>query len=180
MRIRVSEIPREGLDVFSVHGRDRIPRLLEGMDPYPLKAIHLADATLFLSAEGRTVFVNGSFVAEGSALCDRCTDPFTVRLEKEFQGVLVPREESPPGSMKVELSGEDLEIAYHDGEGIEVGDIFWEQVGLSLPVKLLCREDCGGVCPRCGANRDREPCGCPSDVPAGPFGVLGNLLKDRK
>ena len=172
MRIRVSEIPREGLDVFSAYGRDRIPRLLEGMDPYPLKTVRLTEAALFLSAEGRNVFVNGSFSAEGDALCDRCADPFTVRIEKEFQSVLVPREDSPPGSMKVELSGEDLEIAYHDGEAVEVGDIFWEQVGLALPVKLLCREDCGGVCPHCGANRDREPCRCPADATAGPFGVL--------
>ncbi len=180
MYIRVSDIPREGLDVFSVQGRDRIPHMLEEMDPYPLKAVRLTDASLLISEEGRNLFLTGSFAAEGEALCDRCADPFTVRMEREFQTVLVPRDEGPAGSMKMEISGGDLEVAYYDGLGIEVEDVFWEQVAVAIPVKLLCRDDCRGICPHCGANRDREPCGCPDDTAQSPFGVLRKLLDENK
>jgi uncharacterized protein len=45
-------------------------------------------------------------------------------------------------------------------------DVLREQVLLSLPVRTLCKPDCKGLCPRCGANRNLQPCSCdegPSD-----------------
>ena len=39
-------------------------------------------------------------------------------------------------------------------------DSFWQNVALELPSKVLCAEDCKGLCPRCGANRNRTPCAC--------------------
>lgn len=178
--VRVNEIPRAGLDVFAGHGKEAIARLLDGMDPYPLVACRLVAAALTLSVDGRTLCGRGSFVAEGEARCDRCAEPIPVRLEKEFSTILLPREASSAGSMEMELSAEDLEVGFYDGVGIEVSDIFWEQVAVALPVKLLCRDDCRGVCPACGANRNAEPCECAEGPSPGPFGVLRELLGKKE
>jgi uncharacterized protein len=172
----VSEIPGGGLDVFATKGRASIPKILEGMNPSPLMSVELTSAELTLSVEKKDVFAEGSFEAEGEAPCDRCSDPVRVRFGKSFHTILVPPEEEGPKSTgPVELHPEDLEVGYYDGKGIEVNDIFWEQVALELPVKVVCSEDCKGVCLACGANRNREACSCEGQAAPGPFDVLKKL-----
>jgi uncharacterized protein len=178
--IKISEIPREGLDVGASRGKAWISRILEGMDPYPLQTCKLASAGLFLTVEGRNLFAEGSFLAEGKASCDRCTEEFTVTLEKEFSTILVPRDRGPARASNVELHEDDLDIGFYDGAGIDVNDLFWEQVALALPVKLLCAEECKGVCPSCGGNRNRGECGCPEPRAEGPFDILVSLKKEKE
>jgi len=178
--IKISEIHREGLDVVASRGRAWIPRLLEGMDPYPLLTCRLVSAGLVLTLEGRNLFANGSFVAEGEASCDRCTEATSVTLEKEFATILVPRDKGPTGATNVELHENDLDIGFYDGAGVEVNDLFWEQVALALPVKILCSEECRGVCPTCGGNRNRGECNCPEPQAVGPFAALKNLKKEKE
>ncbi len=172
MYIKASEIPRQGLEVTASRGKTWIPRILEGMDPYPLQTCRLLSAGLFLTLEGRDLIASGSFVAEGEASCDRCTEMFKVTLEKGFQTILLPRDRGPSGAANVQLHEEDLEIGFYDGAGVEVADIFWEQVALALPVKLLCSEECRGVCAACGGNRNRGECSCSGNRKTGPFDIL--------
>lgn len=180
MYIKIYEISREGLDVVVGRGKSWIPRILDGMDPYPLRTCRLLSAGLNLTLEGRNVFASGSFEAEGEASCDRCTEGFTVTLEKEFDTILVPRDKGPGGATNVELHEDDLDIGFYDGAGVEVNDLFWEQVALTLPVKLLCSEDCRGVCPMCGGNRNREECGCSEPRAGGSFDILRSMKKEKE
>lgn len=172
MYIRVSEIPRAGLDIVAARGTAWIPKVLQGMSAYPLEAMRLEGATLFLTLVGRTLIAEGSLSAAGEGQCDRCTEPVSVRIDREFRTVLIPAETGTAQTRGKGLHEEDLDIGYYDGAGVEVNDIFWEQVALALPVKVLCREECRGVCPRCGADRNRVACDCPGESPPGPFDVL--------
>jgi len=178
--IRTSEIPREGLDVVASRGKAWIPRLLEGMNSYPLRSCRMLSVTLHLFLEGRDLETSGSFLAEGEGECDRCTEPVALRLEREFQTIYVPADRGPAEAGDLELRVGDLDIAFYDGAGIEVADIFWEQVALSLPAKVLCREDCRGICPQCGADRNRTECGCSGETRQGPFDVLKTLRKEKE
>ncbi len=173
--IRVSEIPRGGLDVVAGRGKTWIPKALEGMNPHPLRSCRLSSAALFLEMSGRDLEVTGSFLAEGEGECDRCAAPVAVRLEKEFRTILIPRARDRSEAGEIELGSRDLEVAFYDGAGIEVEDVFWEQVALALPVKVLCREECRGVCPRCGGDRNRDECPCGPEERDSPFAVLKNL-----
>jgi len=172
--IRVSEIPGGGLDVFAARGRSSIPRMLEGMDPAPLKSCRLVEAELVLTTESGDLWAEGSFAAEGEAPCDRCSEPVDLRFGKAFRELRI-RKERGPVAAPTELHEEDLDVGYYDGKGIEVNDIFWEQVALELPVKVVCSESCRGICPVCGANRNREACACSAGAGQGPFDVLKNL-----
>ena len=175
MYIRVSEIPGGGLDVFASRGKASIPRILEGMDPAPLRELRLVDADLLLTVEGGDVWVEGSFEAQGEGFCDRCSDPVTLRLGKAFQTILTPKSRDRAAAGTVELHEEDLDVGYYDGTGVETNDILWEQVALELPRKVVCSEACRGVCPVCGKNRNLEACSCVAGEAKGPFDILKNL-----
>jgi uncharacterized protein len=43
---------------------------------------------------------------------------------------------------------------------VDLADGFWQNASLEFPTKVLCREDCQGICPTCGANRNQQPCAC--------------------
>ena len=175
MYIRVSEVPGGGLDVFASRGKASIPRVLEGMDPAPLRELHLVDAELLITVESGDVWAEGSFEAQGAGLCDRCSDPVTLRFGKAFRTILTPKSRGPEGAASVQLREDDLDVGYYDGTGVETNDILWEQVALELPLKVVCSEACRGICPVCGKNRNLEACSCVAGDAPGPFEILKNL-----
>ncbi len=66
------------------------------------------------------------------------------------------------------------EITEPDGI-MNLTDAVREDMILALPAKVLCREDCRGVCPRCGQDRNVGSCDCSLDREESPFARLGNL-----
>ena len=77
-----------------------------------------------------------------------------------------------------ELQAEDLNIAVFDGEGIELDDLVREELLLALPVNVLCREDCKGLCPQCGQDLNLGSCECEPEVDA-RLSVLKALLQNE-
>jgi uncharacterized protein len=64
------------------------------------------------------------------------------------------------------ITAPETEIGYYQKDSLSLEDVLREQVLLSLPVRTLCKPDCKGLCPRCGENRNSQPCSCdegPSD-----------------
>ena len=49
-----------------------------------------------------------------------------------------------------------------DGPVVDLAEVAREQVDLALPLRVLCRDDCRGLCPGCGADLNREACRCTS------------------
>jgi uncharacterized protein len=73
------------------------------------------------------------------------------------------------------IGASETEIGYYQEGSLLLEDVLREQVMLSLPARTLCREDCKGLCPRCGANRNSDPCSC-EQAPADPrWSTLGDL-----
>ena len=80
---------------------------------------------------------------------------------------------------EVAISEADTEIGYYEGEGLLLEDVLREQVLLASPVKLVCREDCKGLCPQCGTNLNVETCNCqqPDDSRWAALSELKNKLQ---
>jgi uncharacterized protein len=73
------------------------------------------------------------------------------------------------------LKDDDSEIGFFEGEGLFLADVLREQVLLALPMKVICRSDCRGLCPSCGANLNHEECRCEThatDPRLAPFARL--------
>jgi len=59
-------------------------------------------------------------------------------------------------------------------------DAFWQNAALALPAKVLCAEDCRGLCPRCGANLNRTSCTCAEPAPDTRLAALGRWRPDTR
>jgi len=91
--------------------------------------------------------------------CDRCLEPAEFPIDSNFDLFYRPAVKTDYGE-EVEIDEGEAEIAFYEGGGIELKDVLREFVLLSLPMQRICREDCQGVCPICGLNRNLVNCGC--------------------
>jgi uncharacterized protein len=92
-----------------------------------------------------------------SLLCDRCACRVLWPVDDEFIYRVVT-EESQLSDGEVDEESADLWLA--DGPALDLAEVFQERVFLALPVKVLCAEDCRGLCPGCGADLNQELCRC--------------------
>lgn len=91
--------------------------------------------------------------------CSRCLEAFTIPVDAPFDLLFLPVTENT-GDEEQEVSDDDVGVSYYKEDVIDLGDVMREQFYLALPMKPLCREDCQGLCPVCGKNRNRETCDC--------------------
>jgi uncharacterized protein len=71
---------------------------------------------------------------------------------------------------------EDDEETYPiDGDHLDLAPLVRDAVLLDLPLAPLCRADCAGLCPICGADRNSEACGCPVELGDPRWGALDTL-----
>ncbi len=108
--------------------------------------------------------LEGTVTAEMTCICDRCGADFESRKTTQVSVVLA--EEDPEG---------DPELFVLDGDGIDLDEVLSTCFILDMETKFLCREDCKGLCDRCGKNLNLGPCGCGKKVDP-RFAVLEQLL----
>lgn len=132
---------------------------------------------------GPDLYLEGSLSGVLELECARCLARYGHRLSETFRLVLEPAGSrlpaDPEGAEALRRDGlclgEEIETGWFQGQELDLAAFFHEILALVLPVKPLCREDCAGLCPRCGADRSGEPCGCREVEPVSPFAVLKRL-----
>lgn len=106
--------------------------------------------------------------------CDRCLEPQQRPIDIELELEFVP-DSSFGADNNLELQAEDLNIDGVSGESIDTTEIAREQILLDMPQQFFCREDCQGLCQKCGTNLNETDCGC-SDTEIDPrWAALKNL-----
>jgi uncharacterized protein len=110
----------------------------------------------------REFVVDGSVDFQGDLVCSRCVDPYPFAVHSDFTLRYVPRPAAAVSAEgdEIEIAAEQLDEEYYDEPLVELRPIVLEQVQLSIPMKPLCEEGCQGLCPTCGANRNRGACEC--------------------
>jgi uncharacterized protein len=111
--------------------------------------------------------------------CSRCLEGYAVPVDARFDLRYLPVTESPAGGDEVEVAEEDINTAFYREGRIDLAEMLHEQLYLALPMKPLCREDCRGLCPVCGANRNVTTCDCAPRWDDPRLAGLGALLKDN-
>jgi uncharacterized protein len=92
-------------------------------------------------------------------LCARCVEPVPTPLSGSFDLIFRPQAaDADPGERSI--TPDETEIGYYEESGLSLEDVVREQVLLSLPSRTLCKEDCKGLCPRCGQNLNLATCNC--------------------
>jgi uncharacterized protein len=94
--------------------------------------------------------------------CSRCLEPFPVPIDAAFDMLFLPVSENT-GEGEREIAEDDFGVSYYKDDVIDLAEVIREQFYLALPMKPLCRDDCQGLCPVCGKNRNREACACQAE-----------------
>jgi uncharacterized protein len=160
--IRVEDIPVQGKQESFLEDEGPLNERLGGATTD--SGLHFAgpaQAWVTLSRSGRVILVKSRIEARVNCICARCLDPFTLTLTSEIQASLKPKPDPRLApSEEIELSREDLQADFYEGEEVDLSPLVQDQVLLTLPPKVICREECRGLCPRCGKNLNRETCQC--------------------
>lgn len=123
--------------------------------------------------------LQGTYAGRFEVLCARCLDPVEHALKGQFDLIFRPLGVDQASSDH-SISASETEIGYYQDGGLLLEDVLREQVLLSLPARTLCREDCKGLCPRCGHNLNTESCTCvtaPSDPRWSALSDLASRIK---
>jgi uncharacterized protein len=119
-----------------------------------------------------TLIVDGHILSTARRACSRCTELFDKKLDIPFKNVFT--HEAVAGK-EIELKRDELDLNFFHGDMFDIGQVIIEQISLNLPVKPLCRDDCLGLCVRCGKNLNDGICGCRDESIDIRFEKLKNL-----
>jgi len=180
---------------ISIH--DLELRILEFRQEYPPEAIDLLPDVRQqgpMRARGRAELVEehrgkkgvladirlvGEVAARLEMKCARCLEPIEREVAASFDLLYRPLG-SDSGVDEREVGVAEAEVGYYSGEGLLLEDVLREQVLLGLPLKAVCREECKGLCPRCGRNLNVEACACTTPEPDGRWSALKDLKEKLK
>ena len=105
------------------------------------------------------VTVKGEAAAELQLECDRCLKSLSVPVSSSFEVEYVTPDTYQADSA-AELLDEDLSLSVFNGEVIDIDELVREQLLLELPAQVLCQQECKGLCPECGGDRNDADCKC--------------------
>ena len=169
------------------------------------RIIEPLQAKIFVLPQKQGVLFRGIICGRVALPCDRCTDDSKVPIKHEFDSFESYPSDSLLASGKTiaRATAGRNELEHHDnennaavldhvdeavirsaanGRGIEINPaaLAWEEFSLALPVKPLCRNDCKGLCPSCGSNKNTEPCSCKKEQGDVRLAALRELTIKKK
>ncbi len=120
---------------------------------------------------GDTVSVRGDVKSVARLECARCLRTF--ELEVTGPTTLLAERSGQAARDEQRQLERDAIMLFHDGRRLDLRESVREALLLELPITPHCREDCRGLCPTCGQDRNDGPCACESAEPRGPEGGPG-------
>jgi len=181
LSVPLASITENGVTVDETVSADELRP--EGTLELPVPSVHVRGTLQRIS--GEYLFrgaVAGTFVHS----CDRCLAPAEVPFETKVLWSFEPGAAEPDAedARDGETQSDKVSTYRFEGNEIDLAPFVWEEASLAAPTKYLCREDCAGLCPQCGANLNVGPCGCPAEqsMENKGFAGLDRLLAqlDRK
>ncbi len=174
-QLSIGRIPAAGLDLV-LHLDEAWFDRWRTQDPgLEISLPSAVSASVRVERHGRDILLRGRLSGTLTLTCSRCLAPFSAPAEAAFDLLLAPGPAPVRPAGEEELSAEELDMDFYTGDTLDLEPLLKEQVILLLPVKPLCAEDCQGLCPRCGVNRNTEPCTCGEGRSASPLAPLTKL-----
>lgn len=157
MKINVASIPEEGLNVqFSKDESWYRKIFAEKADPgFSLNDV---EVSITLRRIRETLYLEGNIRTVVEMECSRCLDAARLPIDVPFKYVLAPMQKDH--QEEKELNPEDLDFIFYEDDLIDLDPLVIEQIILQIPMRILCREDCKGLCPHCGINLNAGTCKC--------------------
>lgn len=129
---------------------------------------------LFSNIEPEKARVDGRVTITFRTSCDRCLKEVSTTLSLEFERVVA----SPEAACEDDEEADDL--SFMDGYQLDVETFVYNEIIGNWPAKILCKEDCKGLCPVCGQDRNVRDCGCDTFVPDPRMAVIQDIFNANK
>ena len=161
MRYRVNQIGPQGLPVDESLSVDWQADVLAGDLPTRFEPVGSIQLSGRLQRTGDDVVVKVAARFHLRSTCASCLKPIEPEVDLSVTQVLKPAPRSNRAlPEELELTAADLEEAHYQGDVVDLSAVVREQILLALPMFPRCSEDCQGLCPACGADRNNVECGC--------------------
>lgn len=120
---------------------------------------------------------NAEFVFD--TRCDRCLTEVPTTLALTFEREVASPDTTLDSSSE-EDDCEDEELEFMEGYQLNVETFVYNEILLNWPMKILCQEDCKGICSVCGANLNQGECGCDRFVPDPRMAAIKDIFNAFK
>ena len=159
MFIEIEDLEQEPLHVRHLYNLEEIKFLHEGA--VLKEPVH---TDFVLTHEEKDLRIAGKVETAVRFQCSRCLKEFARPLSAEFDLLYLPQPDRAGMHDEIELKYEDMDVGFYDGTRLDVDLMVIEQIELAIPMKLICREDCRGLCCVCGADLNEKACLCKTEV----------------
>jgi uncharacterized protein len=173
LKINVFLIPEEGQHFVFSEGDAWFKGCFKDGE-IPDFSLDKVDVSCLITKTSGTVFIKGYFSALINICCSRCLENTKLTIGSDFAYTLIPAKAE--ASKDFELKPEELEISYYSGDFIDLTPVICEQIILQIPIKVLCSEECKGLCQHCGANLNNSSCNCGANIVDSRMVVLKNFI----
>lgn len=169
MKLRVSNISESGVHIKALEEPEWLVNLPElCSEGEGIRFLSKIGIDLQVTRVLKEVTVTGNVQLSIQTSCSRCVEPVRIELSPYVSLVLSPAD-------KISDEDDDLEHETYRDDEIDLSNYLMEQIAISLPIKVVCNEDCKGLCTICGTNLNQETCTCESEKVNPRFAILKNL-----
>jgi uncharacterized protein len=162
MKISVDEIPQSPKEIKFSESIEELNQIYLRSNNRDFGFPPCLEVDLTYYRSGSDIFFSGSFMGRFRGCCGRCLESYNFTLNRRFDFVLTP-DPAKAERRAEELHKDELGLSYYSNDEINLEPLIAEQVMLALPTRPLCSDRCRGLCANCGANLNRETCGCSTD-----------------
>ena len=159
--VKTYEVPLEMSEV--IWKRKKYP--IVSKQPVELRLTHEGDRKIAITAKVSLVL---------EMPCDRCLDSVKVPMDLDFE-----RNVDANASSEERIAQLD-EQSYIDGYHLDVDGMVLDEMMTDIPDKVLCREDCKGICSQCGKNLNGGPCGCAEEPKDPRMAAISDIFSKFK
>lgn len=179
MKIRVDEIKDKVIDLSAVDEVAAFPELAALQESGECVFLGPLRVQLNVVREYDHIRAHGRVATTVRLGCSRCLSEYDAEIDAPFTVFYLRAVAGASQDEEVELTEEDLISATYAGDEIDFAREISAQVLTEIPFKPLCREDCRGLCPVCGADLNDTECGCKDESSSFTFGGLKNLKIEK-
>ena len=179
MKINISEILANPSVIREFTVEPEFAELELSHSHYPVE--HKESFILTVFGEGNKLCLMGETDIELRMPCDRCLDDVVIPFHISIDTRVIPHKISdgdPDNTESVFMTDDLDEISFLDGCILDVDKLVSDEIVVALPTKVLCKEDCKGLCPVCGTNLNHSSCSCDRTVGDPRMAAIRDIFKE--
>ncbi len=175
MKVKINDIPEGGLEINADYADNKWLKELF-VDIFGRDKMQDDDGgriSLMLQRNYKDVTVVGGAVFKWHPSCDRCLGEYQKHEQVAIYQFMKPASKADKNDADVD---EDEDFGIYHGKEIDIAELVREYLILSRDMVNLCKDECKGLCHKCGMNLNEGLCGCPVEQGDSTFAPLKNKL----